>query len=45
MTSPAMFPAVTGPLNDRTNYKRISDLNPTIDANAKLTKGDKIAVP
>jgi hypothetical protein len=32
-------------LNDRTKYKRISDLNPTIDANAKLTKGDKIAVP
>ncbi len=32
-------------LNDRAKYKRISDLNPTIDANAKLNKGDKIAVP
>ena len=32
-------------LNDRNKYKRISDLNPTIDANAKLNKGDKIAVP
>ena len=32
-------------LNDRNKYKRISDLNPTIDANALLNKGDKIAVP
>ncbi len=32
-------------LNDRTKYRRISDLNPTIDANAKLQKGDKVTVP
>ena len=32
-------------LNDRKLYRRISDLNPTIDANAKLQKGDKVTVP
>ena len=32
-------------LNDRAKYRRISDLNPTIDPNAKLQKGDKVAVP
>ena len=32
-------------LNDRTKYRRISDLNPSLDPNAKLRKGDKVTVP
>ena len=30
---------------DRTKYGRISALNPSIDPNAKLQKGDKVTVP
>ncbi len=32
-------------LNDRAKYRRISDLNPSIDPNAKLQKGDRVTVP
>lgn len=32
-------------LNDRKLYQRISDLNPTIDSNAQLRKGETIRVP